>query len=84
MHEIIRERPLGRRIRRNAQRLFQFARCPAHEPQGPLARLHTYDVVVDAAAKAYCERILALSLMREWTAAAKAEPDDLEELDAEY
>jgi glutathione S-transferase len=47
-------------------------------------RFHTYDVVVDAAAKAYCERILALSLMREWTAAAKAEPDDLEELDAEF
>ena len=47
-------------------------------------RFHTYDVVMDGPAKAYSERILALSLMREWTAAAKAEPDDLEELDAEF
>lgn len=47
-------------------------------------RFHTYDVVVDASVKAYCERMLALPLMREWTAAAQAEPDDLEELDAEF
>jgi len=47
-------------------------------------RFDTYDVVTDGLGKAYCERILALPLMREWTAAAKAEPDDLEELDAEF
>ena len=30
------------------------------------------------------EHILALPQMREWTDAAKTEPDDLEELDAEF
>ncbi len=47
-------------------------------------RFTTYDVPLDPACKAYCERILALPAMQEWYAAAQGEPDDLEELDAEF
>jgi len=47
-------------------------------------RFATYDVKLDNACRGYCERILALSAMAEWRAAAQAEPDDLEELDAEF
>ncbi len=47
-------------------------------------RFVTYDVKLDDACRSYCERILALPAMGEWRAAAVAEPDDLEELDAEF
>ncbi|MBX9963342.1 MAG: glutathione S-transferase family protein [Burkholderiales bacterium] len=47
-------------------------------------RFDTYEVPLDPAGKAYCERILALPAMQEWLAAAQGEPDDLEELDAEF
>jgi glutathione S-transferase len=47
-------------------------------------RFATYEVALEPAAKAYCERILALPAMQEWQAAAQEEPDDLEELDAEF
>ena len=48
------------------------------------ARFRTYDVQLDAECAAYRDRILALPLMTEWVAAAKAEPDEVEELDAEF
>lgn len=47
-------------------------------------RFTTYDVTLDPACKAYCERVLALPPMQEWYLAAQGEPDDLEELDAEF
>ena len=47
-------------------------------------RFRTYDVKLDAACAAYVERILSLPEMIEWTAAAYAEPDEVEELDAEF
>jgi len=47
-------------------------------------RFLTYDVKLDHASAAYCERIMALPDMREWVAAARAEPDVLEDLDAEF
>jgi glutathione S-transferase len=49
-----------------------------------VTRFLTYHVSLDAECAAYCERIMALPEMIEWTEAAKAEPDDLEELDAEF
>jgi glutathione S-transferase len=49
-----------------------------------VARFTTYDVKLDAACSAYGERILSLPEMIEWVEAAKAEPDDLEELDVEF
>ena len=47
-------------------------------------RFHTYEVPLDPAGNAYCKRILSLPVMGEWLAAAQSEPDDLEELDAEF
>jgi glutathione S-transferase len=47
-------------------------------------RFRTYDVKLDAACATYVERILSLPEMIEWTAAAYAEPDEVEELDAEF
>jgi glutathione S-transferase len=47
-------------------------------------RFKTYDVALDPVSQAYCDRILNLPAMQEWTKAAQLEPDDLEELDAEF
>lgn len=47
-------------------------------------RFLTYDVGLDDACAAYCATVMAWPAMAEWVAAAKAEPDDLEELDAEF
>jgi len=47
-------------------------------------RFITYDVELDQPAAAYCKRIAALPHMVEWTKGAKAEPEELEELDAEF
>ena len=49
-----------------------------------VTRFLTYDVTLDAACSEYCERIMALPDMVEWVRAAKAEPDDVEELDVEF
>ena len=48
------------------------------------ARFRTYDVTLDAECAAYCARIMALPAMVEWVNAAKTEPDEVEELDAEF
>jgi glutathione S-transferase len=48
------------------------------------ARFHTYDVKLDAHCADYVARILALPQMTEWTAAAWAEPDEMEELEVEF
>jgi glutathione S-transferase len=47
-------------------------------------RFETYDVKLDATCTAYCRTILAMAFVQEWIAAAKTEPDDLEELDVEF
>ena len=47
-------------------------------------RFQTYDVSVDRLCTDYCETILALPDLAEWIEAAKAEPDEVEELDAEF
>lgn len=47
-------------------------------------RFRTYGVSVDADCAAYCSNILALPYMIEWIDAAEREPDELEELDAEF
>lgn len=49
-----------------------------------VTRFLTYDVPVDAVAAAYCRRIVELPAMQEWMAAARAEPDEIDELDAEF
>jgi glutathione S-transferase len=47
-------------------------------------RFLTYDVALDPPLAQYCRTIMALPHMREWIAAAKVEPDELEELDVEF
>jgi glutathione S-transferase len=49
-----------------------------------VTRFLTYDVRLDTACAAYCERIMALPEMIEWRRAALAEADELEELDMEF
>jgi len=48
------------------------------------SRFTTYDVKLDAACEAYRARIMALPLMQEWIEGALAEPEELEELGAEF
>jgi len=47
-------------------------------------RFATYGVALDPAAAAYCQKILEWPAMQEWIAAAKQEPDDIEELEVEF
>ena len=48
------------------------------------SRFQTYDVKLDSDCAAYCATIMALPAMREWIADAKAEPEEVEELDVEF
>ena len=49
-----------------------------------VTRFTTYDVALDAPCAAYAQTILALPAMQEWIAAARLEPDDIDELDMEF
>lgn len=49
-----------------------------------VTRFLTYDVAIDKASAAYCKRIMELPAMKEWVAEAKKEPDEIDELDAEF
>ena len=42
------------------------------------------DVKLDSDCTAYCATVMALPQMREWVDAAKAEPDEVVELDVEF
>ncbi|MDP1961590.1 MAG: glutathione S-transferase family protein [Reyranella sp.] len=48
------------------------------------SRFTTYDVKLDPASAAYRDLMLRFPPMVEWTAAAKAEPEEMEELDVEF
>ena len=47
-------------------------------------RFRTYCVTLAPAADEYCELIMTLPTMVEWIEAAKLEPEDMPELDAEF
>jgi glutathione S-transferase len=49
-----------------------------------VTRFITYDVALDAACAAYCQRVLALPEMTEWIEEAKREPESIEELEVEF
>jgi glutathione S-transferase len=49
-----------------------------------VTRFLTYDVKLDAACADYCQRIMAWPAMTEWLDGARAEPDDVEELEVEF
>lgn len=48
------------------------------------SRFTTYDVKLDPECEAYRARIMALPLVQEWIDGAISEPEELEELDAEF
>jgi glutathione S-transferase len=47
-------------------------------------RFVTYDVALTKVAAAYRDAIVAMPELKEWTAGALAEPEDIEELDVEF
>lgn len=49
-----------------------------------VTRFLTYDVPVPPVCAAYCQTIMAMPEMQEWVAAARQEPDDIEELDMDF
>lgn len=49
-----------------------------------VTRFRTYDVKLDEACDAYAKTIMNWPLLAEWIEAAKREPDEVEELDAEF
>ena len=65
--------------------LFGATPCIADAMYAPVVtRLLTYNVKLDAVCAAYCECIMALPQVKEWVEAAKLEPVEIEELDAEF
>ncbi|MEO8806055.1 MAG: glutathione S-transferase family protein [Burkholderiaceae bacterium] len=65
--------------------LFGKQRGMADAMYAPVAtRFLTYDVKLNKACIQYCQTIMAMPEMKEWVAAAKLEPDDIEELDMDF
>ncbi len=65
--------------------LFGKTPCMADAMYAPVVtRFLTYDVALDKTCVAYCKRVMELPAMKEWFAAAKKEPDEIDELDAEF
>lgn len=65
--------------------LFGNKLCMADVMYAPVVtRFRTYDVKLDQICERYCQQIMALPQMQEWITAAKQEPDDIDELDAEF
>jgi glutathione S-transferase len=49
-----------------------------------VTRFRSYDVAMEGVCEQYCRTILAWPPMKEWWAAAQAEPEQIEELDIEF
>jgi glutathione S-transferase len=65
--------------------LFGAAPTLADAMYAPVcARFVTYDVKLDGPCARYIDTVMAMPFMQEWIAAAKTEPDELEELDVEF
>ena len=47
-------------------------------------RFLTYDLQLDQVCADYCRSIMVWPAMEQWVADAKAEPEELEELDVEF
>ena len=65
---------------------FLFGSCTmADAMYAPVAtRFATYDVALDPVSARYRDHILALPEMQEWIAAARLEPEDIDELEVEF
>jgi len=65
--------------------LFGKQACAADAMYAPVcSRFVTYDVTLADTAARYCRTMMSYPYMGEWIAAAKLEPDELEELDVEF
>jgi glutathione S-transferase len=65
--------------------LFGSTPCIADAMFAPVVtRFITYDVALDSLCAGYCRAIMALPAVQEWVAAARAEPDEIGELEAEF
>ena len=65
--------------------LFGQQRTMADAMYAPVAtRFLTYDVKLNKPCADYCRTIMAMAEMKEWLAAAKNEPEEIEELDMEF
>ena len=65
--------------------LFGQQPCMADAMYAPVVtRFMSYDVALDRECTAYCKRIIELPAMQEWIKAAKEEPEEIDELDAEF
>ena len=49
-----------------------------------VTRFLTYAIPLDKAGSAYCAHVMKLPAMQEWVAGAQEEPDEIEELSAEF
>ncbi len=49
-----------------------------------VTRFKTYGVALDPLCQKYSDQILSMPYMKEWIAAAQAEPEDIEELEMEF
>jgi glutathione S-transferase len=49
-----------------------------------ITRFITYDVALEPICAAYSKRIMSMPEMQEWIAAARLEPEDIDELDVEF
>ena len=65
--------------------LFGERRTMADAMFAPVAtRFLTYDVKLSKPCIVYCQTVMAMPEMQEWVAAARSEPDDIEELDMDF
>jgi glutathione S-transferase len=65
--------------------LFGKTPCIADAMYAPVVtRFMTYDIALDKTCSAYAKRMMELPAMKEWFAAAATEPDEIDELDAEF
>ena len=65
--------------------LFGKQRCIADAMYAPVVtRFQTYHVKLDRTAILYSQHILQMPEMKEWIAAARMEPEEIEELDMEF
>jgi glutathione S-transferase len=65
--------------------LFGKQPCLADAMYAPVVtRFLSYDVALDRTSAAYCKRVMELPAMKEWVAAAQKEPDEIDELEAEF
>jgi glutathione S-transferase len=65
--------------------LFGAKPCMADAMYAPVVtRFLTYGVKLDPVCTAYCDAVMALPEVEEWATAAAREPEDIDELDAEF